>query len=643
MGFIFVQAQTAYITNQNSNDVTVIDVAQDTVITTIPVGQSPFGLAVNPNGTLVYVVDEASNDVDVISTSTNTVIDTIEVGNDPECLAITPDGTRGYVANFGERNVMVFDAANNTVFDTIVVGDNPGPIVASPLGTEIYVGNYGDTTVMVISTATNTVTDTIHTGPLPCGLAVTPDGTKVYVTDEAMNAVSVIDVATKTVTDTIAVSSTPKAAVVTPDGSTLYVSDNGANEVSVIDVATNMIITTIPVGTSPIGISVSPDGSKVLVANSVSDNVSVISTATNTVTATVPVGSAPIAFGSFISVYPNVPASSLDFDGVNDHVILPTGFAQNFVGGKMTGAAWVYLDENTTWATIIKNWGNANWGAFHFGIEIDSLELAIEIQDGAGVRHFIISPDSFPLNEWVHTAFTAGGDSVRLYENGVQKAVKAYDGKLFTDFPATYIGAKPNDAGDGVDPFNPGYWNGRIDELSLWNRALTQAEIQELASCAPTPGSSGLVAYYNFNQGVANADNTADSVLTDESGNAFNGDLTNFALTGSESNWADGNVLPMCTLTTSIEEFFEVQADITLAPNPVIDRLNVILEAKQPTAANIYVFDMSGKMVQVETTQLRQGAQSIELDVNQLSSGLYFLTIQVDGDHYSKKFVKVGY
>ena len=138
-------------------------------------------------------------------------------------------------------------------------------------------------------------------------------------------------------------------------------------------------------------------------------------------------------YGSCDTVF--LPASALDFDGVNDHVILPTGFAQNFTAGTISGAAWVYLDENVTWATIIKNWGNANWGAFHFGIEIDSLELAIEIQDGAGVRHFIISPDPFPLNQWVHTAFTADGDSVRLYEDGVKKAAKAYDGKAVHRLP----------------------------------------------------------------------------------------------------------------------------------------------------------------------------------------------------------------
>ena len=100
--------------------------------------------------------------------------------------------------------------------------------------------------------------------------------------------------------------------------------------------------------------------------------------------------------------------------------------------------------------------------------------------------------------------------------------------KLFTDFPATYIGAKPNDAANGVDPLNPGYWNGRIDELSMWDRALSEAEIQELAGCSPDMASPGLVAYYSFDQGFVDADNSTVSSLIDDSGNGNDGDPDRF-------------------------------------------------------------------------------------------------------------------
>ena len=59
-------AQNAYITNSGSNTVSVIDTATNTVVSTIPVGISPGGVAVTPDGSKVYVTNFLSNTVSVI-------------------------------------------------------------------------------------------------------------------------------------------------------------------------------------------------------------------------------------------------------------------------------------------------------------------------------------------------------------------------------------------------------------------------------------------------------------------------------------------------------------------------------------------------------------------------------------------------
>jgi hypothetical protein len=65
-------------------------------------------------------------------------------------------------------------------------------------------------------------------------------------------------------------------------------------------------------------------------------------------------------------------------------------------------------------------------------------------------------------------------------------------------------------------------------------------------NCQLTGSENGLVAYYKFNQGYINADNAAVTYLTDLSGHGHNGTLTNFALTGTRSNWVDGRVKGTC-------------------------------------------------------------------------------------------------
>src|SRR5262249_34243535 len=72
----------------------------------------------------------------------------------------------------------------------------------------------------------------------------------------------------------------------------------------------------------------------------------------------------------------------------------------------------------------------------------------------------------------------------------------------------------------------------------------TQTEIQNNMNCEVSSGT-GLEAAYHFDQGVAGGDNSAITTLTDASGNARTGTLTNFALNGSTSNFiTSGAIVP---------------------------------------------------------------------------------------------------
>src|ERR1035437_7227856 len=72
-------APFAYITNNASNNVSVIDTATNTVAATVNVGTTPYGVVVSPNGSNVYVVIGHSNTVPVINMSTNNVTAEVNV------------------------------------------------------------------------------------------------------------------------------------------------------------------------------------------------------------------------------------------------------------------------------------------------------------------------------------------------------------------------------------------------------------------------------------------------------------------------------------------------------------------------------------------------------------------------------------
>jgi YVTN family beta-propeller protein len=296
-------AQTlAYVANFNSQDVSVIDTASNTVIATIPLGAGPTGLAGTPDGAFVYVAN--GPDVTVIDTATNAVVATVGLlGTSSDVLAvdvaITPDGAFAYVPTnrcspFAcAPEVNVIDTATNSVVATFPVGAaglRLHEIAITPNGAFAYVaGGSGGT--FVIDTATNTVTTTIP--GFAEGVAIAPNGAFAYVTTGFLfNQVSVIDTATNTVTATIPVPSAYRVEI-TPNSAFAYVTqDSAASAVTVIDTATNTPVATIGTGTAA-DPAITPDGAFVYVPQPLANVVSVIDTATNTVVATIPVGISP--------------------------------------------------------------------------------------------------------------------------------------------------------------------------------------------------------------------------------------------------------------------------------------------------------------------------------------------------------------
>lgn len=299
----------AYIPNSLDNNVSVIDTISNSVIATVDVGYSPWGIVVNPAGTKAYVTNSGSDNVSVIDTTSNTVTATVNVGSSPSGVAINPAGAKVYVANGGSGTISVIDTAANTVIATVNVGSSPFGVAVNPAGTKVYVSDINGHSVSVIDTATNTVIATVNVSNSPYGLVVNSEGTKVYVESNDMatgnGTVSIIDTATNTVTAVVNVGTYLYGIAITPDDKKVYVtqeyvSEDGKNTVSIIDTATSAVTAKVTVGGYPYGVAVNPDGTKVYVVNSFDNTVSVIDTAKNTVIATAIVGGSPHAPGQFI-------------------------------------------------------------------------------------------------------------------------------------------------------------------------------------------------------------------------------------------------------------------------------------------------------------------------------------------------------
>ena len=159
-----------------------------TVIASIPVGSSPSGVAVTPDGGKVYVTNtgtgESPGTVSVISTATDTVIATITIDRGTagtagsEGVAVTPDGSKVYVASDDEAgSISVINTATNMVAAKFSDGGvAPFGVAVTGDGGQVYVANLLSNTVSVINAASDTVTATIPVGnfPIAFGMFIQP-------------------------------------------------------------------------------------------------------------------------------------------------------------------------------------------------------------------------------------------------------------------------------------------------------------------------------------------------------------------------------------------------------------------------------------------------------------------------------------
>ena len=160
-------------------------------------------------------------------------------------------------------------------------------------------------------------------------------------------------------------------------------------------------------------------------------------------------------------------------------------FAENYPkaeADELSVVAWVLAASRPRWASIAKNWaGASDWGQFHFGLYFDSGELEAHIQDSSGKEITVKDTQPLPLNTWHHVAFVADGGMLRLYRNGAEVDAVPYR-QLRSDprIRALAIGTKLNLAGTAPEERDFNMWDGRLDELAIFNHALRAEQIRQL-------------------------------------------------------------------------------------------------------------------------------------------------------------------
>ena len=183
--------------------------------------------------------------------------------------------------------------------------------------------------------------------------------------------------------------------------------------------------------------------------------------------------------------------NSYKFDGINDYVKIFDNEGFSFAKGEnYTISTWVKIfnqEPSRVYPAIIEKWDLSESTSFPLSIRYHNQtgNILCGIYNGsAGGSIFVISTDAIPTNQWTLITCAYNASQISLYINGDYNKKAVYSGLSgnFNNSKDFWIGSRTK---------SQGFLNASIDDLRIYNRALTRDEISSLYSeTQPTPTST---------------------------------------------------------------------------------------------------------------------------------------------------------
>src|SRR6266850_3948821 len=196
------------------------------------------------------------------------------------------------------------------------------------------------------------------------------------------------------------------------------------------------------------------------------------------------------------------PGNAVNFGGVNGYAQMPNSPALNAY--PLTVTAWFKTTQTNTAAALVNKYYAGSFTGYQIYIDQTGIHAWYFRDSGNNVYGAL---DGGPVadGQWHHVAFVVDAAGGRLYLDGTFRSTLAWTGTAGATATSQFIyfGMYP---GSSIT-----YFNGQMDEITIWNVARTQGQIQASMHRSLVGNESGLVGYWRF-------DETTGTTLNDNSG-----------------------------------------------------------------------------------------------------------------------------
>jgi hypothetical protein len=235
------------------------------------------------------------------------------------------------------------------------------------------------------------------------------------------------------------------------------------------------------------------------------------------------------------------PGNCLQFDAMNDYVSIPSD--NSLDNNEFTVEYWVSMDNTAEWLGILDKGRNTHSDWYFFTGDSGQTEgIIFGIGDGTSPVTEIAF--SWNDNNWHHVAGTYDGTTMKLYVDGILKGSRTVT--MLNSANGIHLG----------DRLEGGWhFSGKIDELRIWDMAMSEAQIRENMHKPLSGTENNLVSYWAFNESsgdiahdLSNTNNGTLHYMDDDSWINSTAPVPYFTVNNGDweslGNWAVGQNVP---------------------------------------------------------------------------------------------------